>query len=562
MNDVWTLITPRILSFKNASRFGKNRGALMKLLLFGSIGLAFWAGIFGVSHRVLHYFKSIEGLGDLLAFKLLSMILITLFSLLIFSSILTSLSKLFLSKDLSLVHATPVSSYKIFLARWIESTIDSSWMVVIYMLPVFLSYGIIFKAGIFFYLMVASAILSLSIIASNLSALLVMSAVVIVPANRIRNIFIFLGLTLFIVLFMAFRLLRPERLVNPETFSTVLLYLAELRTPELPYMPSTWAYDGLKSALSGEFTAGLFHMALCWSFVGLVFSLTLMFADKIYLKGVSKVQTSPARIFRHNFSGDFLLWFLPRHLKAFTIKEIKSFFRDQTQWSQIFLIGALVLIYVYNFKALPLEKAPIKTIYLQNLLSFLNMGLASFVLIAVTGRFAYPAVSNENEAIWIVQSAPIPIRSFLWVKFFIYMIPLLVLTEILIIATNIFLNVTPFMMALSTITIFFMVPGVISIGIGFGAAYPNFKSENPAQSVTSFGGLLFMMLCALFIGAVIMLEAGPVYNLFMAEIHQRSLTILEWIWISGSFLLALIICALALILPMRFGENRLSEFSV
>jgi ABC-2 type transport system permease protein len=125
-----------------------------------------------------------------------------------------------------------------------------------------------------------------------------------------------------------------------------------------------------------------------------------------------------------------------------------------------------------------------------------------------------------------------------------------------------FLNVTPFMMILSTITIFFMVPGVISIGISFGAAYPNFKSENPAQTVTSFGGLLFMILCAGFIGAVILLEAGPVYSLFMAGIHQRELSMLEWIWICGSFLLVLVICILTLIIPMRYGIKRLSRLTI
>ncbi len=72
------------------------------------------------------------------------------------------------------------------------------------------------------------------------------------------------------------------------------------------------------------------------------------------------------------------------------------------------------------------------------------------------------------------------------------------------------------MMVLSFITVFLMVPGIVSIGIGFGAAYPDFKSENPAQSVTSFGGLMFMMLCAGYIMAVIILEAGPVYSIFMA----------------------------------------------
>lgn len=560
MQDILTLIRPRLLGFKNASFLrGKKQGGLMKLLLFGGIGLAFWGGIFGVSFRVLRYFKGIEELGHLLAFKLLSMILITLLSLLIFSSILTSLSKLFLSKDLNLVHAMPVSTCRIFLARWIESTLDSSWMVVIYLLPVFLAYGIVFRAGLFYYLTVGSVILSLVVIASCLSAMLVVSAVVLIPANRIRNLFVFLGLLLFVILFIAFRLLKPERLVNPEVFSTVLMYLSALRTPNLPYLPSTWAFDSIQAAINGSIPETLFHMGLSWSCVGMMMFLMMLMADQFYPAGLSKAQTSPARLLKRKISGDKIFGCLPAPLKAFVVKEIKSFFRDQTQWSQIFLIGGLVLIYIFNFKALPLEKAPIKTVYLQNLLSFLNVGLASFVLIAIAGRFAYPAISNENEAFWIVRSSPISLGQFLWVKFSIYLLPLLILSEILIVATNIFLNVTPFMMFLSTITIFFMVPGVVGIGIGLGAAYPNFKSENPAQSITSFGGLLFMILCAAFVGGIIVLEAGPVYNLFMAGFHQRTLSVLEWVWIIGSFLLSLVICILALILPMRFGEKRLAE---
>ncbi len=560
MNDILTLVRPRALSFKNGALFrGNKQGGLLKLLLLGGIGLAFWGAIFAVSFRVLHYFKSVEELGNLLAFKLLSMILITLMSLLIFSSILTSLSKLFLSKDLNLVHAMPVATYRIFLARWIESTLDSSWMVVIYLLPVFLAYGIVFDAGLFYYLTVGSAILSLAVIASCLSAMIVVSAVVLIPANRIRNVFVFLGLLLFIILFIAFRLLRPERLVNPEVFSTALMYLSALRTPNLPYLPSSWAFDSIQAAINGSVSETLFHMGLSWSCVGTLLCLMIILADRFYLAGLSKAQTSPARLLKQKISGDRLFFFLPTPLKAIVIKEIKSFFRDQTQWSQIFLIGGLVLIYIFNFKALPLDKAPIKTVYLQNLLSFLNVGLASFVLIAVAGRFVYPAISNENEAFWIVKSSPISLMRFLWVKFFIYLWPLLILTEILIVATNIFLNVTPFMMLLSTVTIFCLVPGVVGIGIGFGAAYPNFKSENPAQSVTSFGGLLFMILCAAFVGGIVMLEAGPVYNLFMAGFHQRSLSILEWVWIIGSFSLSLMICMLAIILPMRFGERRLAE---
>jgi ABC-2 type transport system permease protein len=222
----------------------------------------------------------------------------------------------------------------------------------------------------------------------------------------------------------------------------------------------------------------------------------------------------------------------------------------------------LVVIYIFNFRALPLEKSPIKTFYLQNLLSFLNMGLAGFVLIAVTARFAFPAVSSEQEAIWIVRSVPISLKAYLWIKFFIYFLPLLALTELLIVATNMLLKVTPFMMVLSTLSMLFIVPGVVSMGIGFGAAYPDFKSENPAQTVTSFGGLLFMMICAGYIGIVIILEAGPVYNIFMAGISKRALSNLEWIWIIGSFALVFILSILVITLPMRFGERKLSKILI
>jgi len=561
MKDIITLLQPRFYSFKNKGFSESNRGGLFKLLLFGTIGTLFWGGLFAVSLRVLGYFKEIAELGDILAYKLLSMALVTIFFLLIFSSVLTSLSKLYLSRDLSLVHSMPVSSYKIFIARWIESTIDSSWMVILYAIPVFISYGIVYQSGPFYYGNVVITLIFLSIIASGISAVPVIIAVNIFSASRIRGILIFFGLCFFLVLFFVFRLLRPERLVDPEVFSTALVYLKALKTPAPVYLPSTWAFDSMKAVLNGHIAEGLFHSALSLSFAGVTVLMVIIIADAIYFKGLSKTRTAQVRLIKYNASGRLFLGFLSRPVRAFTLKEVRIFFRDQTQWSQLFLIAALVVIYIYNFNVLPLEKAPIKIVYLQNLLSFLNMGLAGFVLTAVTARFAYPAVSSEREAFWIVKSVPIPLRKYLWIKFFIYFVPLLILTEILIIATNIMLKVTPFMMALSIINIFFLVPGVVSMGIGFGAAYPDFKSENPAQAVTSFGGLLFMMVCAGYIGIVIVIEAGPVYNLFMAGIKGRVLNAFEWIWIIGSFTIALIINIIAIVLPMKFGENRLSKLN-
>jgi ABC-2 type transport system permease protein len=117
-------------------------------------------------------------------------------------------------------------------------------------------------------------------------------------------------------------------------------------------------------------------------------------------------------------------------------------------------------------------------------------------------------------------------------------------------------------MALSTVTVFFLVPGIVAMGIGLGAAYPDFKAENPAQTVTSFGGLVFMIACAAYIGLVLLLEAGPVYRIFMAGLHGRPLSAPLWAWTIASFGLAFLLSILAVLLPLRFGEKRLAQVHI
>jgi ABC-2 type transport system permease protein len=559
VHDVRLLLKPRALPLlRRRGPRGARRGS-GRLLVLGTVGALFWCGLFGISWRVLRYFKGIEDIGDLLAYKLLSMIMVVSFALLLFSGILNALAKLFLSRDLLLVHSLPAAGHRIFIARWIDAMVDSSWMVLVFTMPVFLAYGVVFEAGIAYYAVTLLALALLAVIASALSALGVMLGVMIVPATRMRSVVILMGVLLFVILYLAIRLMRPEQLVDPEVFDSVLVYISSLQAPAAPFLPSTWASDGIQAALTGAIPTSAFHLAQSASFAVLAFCLAVIVAEAIYFKGFSKAQTATTAAIRGRGLTERIFRFLPGPVRAFTVKETKTFLRDQTQWTQLFLIAALLVIYIYNFDALPLEKSPIQTVYLQNVFAFLNMGLALLVLTAVAARFAYPAVSLEKEAFWLVKSSPLSIRSFLLIKFFIYYLPLLALAETLIVGTNLLLKVTPFMMALSTATVFFMVPGIIAMAIGLGAAYPDFKAENPAQTASSIGGLVFMLTSAAYVAAVILLQAGPVYRLFMADLHGRPLSAMAWLWIVAAFTAALLLSVLAIVLPLRFGEKRLRQ---
>jgi ABC-2 type transport system permease protein len=561
MSIVFTLIKPRLLSSKNNLRKSNKKNNWARILMLGTLGIFFWTLIFVIFYRVLLYFQSVQDFGDILAMKLLSMIIIIFFMLLLFSNIINSLSHLYLSHDLPFLHSLPVSAKDIFISRWVASVMDSSWMIFAFSLPVFLSYGFIYKASAVYYATFPSAMIFMCLIASSLSAMLVLLGAKILPPGRIRTILILLGVIMVMVFILIVRLTRPEQLVNPESFASVVIYLNSMQMPDSPLLPTTWITDAIKAGLHNQTNTFLLNLSLTVTFSLMLIFINNFVSQMVYFASFSKSQTTPKRLF-YPLKYKYLNWenffnFLPRESKAFAVKEIRSFFRDSSQWPQLFLIAALIVIYIYNFSVLPLDKSPIKTIYLQNIFSFLNIGLAASVLAAISARFVFPAVSTEGEAFWIIQAAPVSIRNFLWIKFFLYYVPLIILAEFLIVITNWLLNVSPFMMALSVITIFFLVPAVVGMAIGLGAIYADFKSENPSQVVTGFGGLLFMILSFTLIAAVIMLEAGPVYYILMANFRGQSIKLLPMIWVVLSFLLALLLCLMATFYPLRRGRKAL-----
>jgi len=216
-------------------------------------------------------------------------------------------------------------------------------------------------------------------------------------------------------------------------------------------------------------------------------------------------------------------------------KEIRAFFRDNTQWSQLLLLLALIVVYLYNFKVLPLEKAYIRIDILQNEIAFLNLGLSGFVVSAIATRFIYPSISSEGEAFWIIRSSPFSMKRFIWCKYLFYLPFMLILGEILIISTNIILNVSKALMYSTSVTLFFVTFSIVAIALRMGAQYPNFRYENIAQISTGIGGLTFMIISVAFIILVMAIETGPVYILFMSEFKDISISILKWIYIILSF---------------------------
>src|SRR4030042_1012877 len=563
MKNLFLLVSPRIYGLKN-SIVGTSSTIRRKAIIMVVVGLIFWGLMFILSARMLIYFQSIEVIGDLLAHHLLSLIFLTFFSLLIFSNIITSLSNLYMSADLELCHSSPSGLEEVFLSRSIFTLIDSSWMVMIFGLPVIMAYAYVYRSGLGFYLSLIHMGFAISIVATGIGILFTMIMVSIFPAHRTRDIIMLLVLFMIVALYLMFRLLRPERLGDPDAFFSVMQYLTALEAPDHPYLPTHWITETLWTFLKGATGENnLLEIALLWSTAAAIVVINIWVAQGIYLKGFSKSQEARRRLGTRgilDLAIDYIKRPLGHDLASVIEKDIRHFFRDNTQWSQLILLAALVVVYLYNFSVLPLERSPIRLEFLQDVISFLNLGLAGFVLSAISVRFIFPAISSEGKSFWIIQSSPISMERLLWGKFFIYIIPMLILGEILIIVTNYMLNVTPFIMFLSSATMFLEVFAIVAMGIGFGAIYPKFKYENIAQVPTGFGGLMYMIFSAIFMAIIIILEAGPVYILFMADLRGMRIMLFQWFLIIVSFVMVLFIITFTIYKSMNMGLKALNRY--
>ncbi|MDQ6768359.1 MAG: hypothetical protein M3Z54_00025 [Gemmatimonadota bacterium] len=549
------LLSPKFISAR-ARPLGKAENRAGRFILFFLVGGVFWTFVFGMLYRLLRYFRGIPEIGALLAGKLLGLMFVSLFGILILSNVVTALSSFFLAKDLDLLVAAPVDWLRLYGAKLLETTAHSSWMVLLIATPVLTAYGISYHGGLLYPLIALASMLPFLFIPAAIGSAVTLLLVNIFPARRTRDILSVIAVLAAAGVVLLFRLVRPERLARPEGFRSLVEFISLLRSPTSSWMPSEWAAQGIMGWLRQDPELLPFYML--WSTAAAAVVVGAVLHRYLFTRGFSKSQESGERWVRQGAIGRRVAklltpWGVMR--RELVLKEMRLFFRDTTQWSQLILLTVLVVVYVFNIKFLPLRGEGV-TFFLQNVIPFVNLILAGFVLASIATRFIFPGISLEGRTLWLLRSSPLEMRQLLWSKFWVGTLPLLGLALILVFATDVMLQVSGFMMAVSIFTITMMTFAIAGLALGFGALYPKFNTENAAQIPTSFGGLVLMMASVALIGLVIVIEARPVYQYLGAELLNTEPSIAGlWIGFGG----AAAICLAATFFPIRIAIKRMKE---
>jgi ABC-2 type transport system permease protein len=216
-----------------------------------------------------------------------------------------------------------------------------------------------------------------------------------------------------------------------------------------------------------------------------------------------------------------------------------------------------MLVYLYNFRVLDLERIPYMSGIVKNVYAFVNLGMAGFVMATVAVRFVFPGVSSEGAAFWIIRSAPISMRDFLWSKFWIGLVPVLLLSEVLTVAANELLGVDPFLKVVAAIAIVFMSFALVGLATGLGARYPRFAADNASQVAGSFGGIAFMVIAVLFVLVTIALLGWPSSVYLFHQTRRIPLDGMRQAQIAASFAAATFVSLAAWWFGMRTGVRAL-----
>jgi len=222
----------------------------------------------------------------------------------------------------------------------------------------------------------------------------------------------------------------------------------------------------------------------------------------------------------------------------FLRKEARLFLRDSAEWSQLFMIGALILVYLYNFKVLPLDRAFMPTVYLANLIGYANIGLAGFMVVSLCARFVYPSISMEKEAFYLLRAAPVPLGRYLFYKYLFYVVPFTVFTLVLLLASNHLLKIEGALRWVSLVTGLLITWSVVATALGFGALYADFKLENRAATLGGFGTIAFLFTSLGLTLVIIALGGFPAYRLVHQSLIGLAISRRD-MWLTGGALVAM-----------------------
>lgn len=233
---------------------------------------------------------------------------------------------------------------------------------------------------------------------------------------------------------------------------------------------------------------------------------------------------------------------LPPQVDVLLKKEFWQFLRDPSQWIHFVVMMVLLVIFLSSVSTLNIK---LETPELKAVVYLVIFIFNVFLINSLALRFGFPMISLEGNAYWSIRSAPISSTTVYWIKFFLIMGFLGILSFVITWLSNIpYLYIHQIkseglwrveyivpqypvkVLAYFSILITPIVTAtLVSLNFGLGAVYANFMEKNAIRIASSQGATMTFLLSSLYLVLLLTLYYFPATMLFNAEMNDLPV---EW----------------------------------
>jgi len=529
----------------------------LKIAIISVAAVLIWLGILFATWEGLRFMDRRDFSGAVKAVVVdfvLSSFFLALLILLSFSNGVIVYGSLFRGREAAFLMSCPLRPAAVFSYCACEGLVFSSWAFLFLGLPMVIGLGLNLAAPWTYYPLALAFFAAFALIPASLGAMgaILVARRVAQSPRRLAALLALLAAVL--VASWAVGLAGSARFSAARGVEAwVSDVLGKLSFAQNPLLPSFWASTGLLALTRGDWPLAMFRLELLAANGLMLTMMAWAWASRAAAPAFHLCQGQTRR--RHAYADSWvdrllslLLAPVPKPVRLLVVKDAKTFRRDVAQWSQVSIFFGLLAIYILNVRRF---RYHVMSEEWRNMVSFLNLGATTLTLSTFTTRFIFPLLSLEGRCFWTLGLLPIERRSILSGKFLFSFCGSLIISEGLMLLSDIMLRAPLPMIVLHAYIVLVVCAGLSGLAVGLGALYPNMAEENPSKIVSGFGGSLNLMLSMLYLTLVIALFAVPFHLAFLGGQPAR------WLkpWLAVATLLAGVVGALVTWLPLRLGAR-------
>lgn len=416
---------------------------------------------------------------------------VAMLALLTFSNAIIAYGALFGKSEAPYLLTLPIPPLDVVTFKYLECLVLSSWSLILLGLPMMFAMAATSEEPMF-YLFFLAFFLAFIPIPGAIGLLLAWGVARFFPRRATKAVTLLTALGLTVVIVTALRALQFG-----ETATEVWLrtFLTRMSFVQSALLPNNWVAAGIDHAVQGRFPISFRYLGvtlanaffLSWLGVRIVST----YFDGAYDRA-SSGRGGGRRIAAEASGGPagWVFFYLPLPLRLIAAKDLRTFFRDPAQWSQLTILFGLLVLYLTNMPTLRLEFSASGWFLF---IPFLNLCAVSLILATFTCRFVFPLVSLEGQKLWLMGVLPLPRGRVLLAKFaFSMTVTVLVAIGAMSLAAFM-LNLDLVWTAIHLVVTLAICFGLCGFSVGIGARFPMFGQSNVARIASGLGGTMNLL---------------------------------------------------------------------